>query len=341
MVAFVRGRWRAMPIEFVSDMQQCYNRTVDLLTGPEPGFLSRIGGSDTDAVVDYFAAIQDASPVHILEERVLSHAGIITQFNGYYDKDGSDEKMLRFCSDMLGLYRQCDTLTICQPDWLTTFFPESLHPTLHVPAGDKSQVYRDLLTSIADHQGRVSVWPYTFIERIVEGQWTLFRAFSETLCGRRILVVSPFGNSIGINFDKRRHFFKNYDYPEFELITLNVPITYAGLPDDHYPDHDWFATAAALQRQVQRLDFDIALLGCGSYAMPLGVFIEQTMRRKAVFVGGVLQLFFGIFGRRYMNQYFLDQINAEHFIRPIEADRYRAQVNVAENYPRDAFGAYF
>jgi hypothetical protein len=75
--------------------------------------------------------------------------------------------------------------------------------------------------------------------------------------------------------------------------------------------------------------------------MPLGVFIEQTMHRKAVFVGGVLQLFFGILGRRYDNPYFLDQINAEHFIRPVEVERYRDQVNVPEEYPRDAFGAYF
>jgi hypothetical protein len=75
--------------------------------------------------------------------------------------------------------------------------------------------------------------------------------------------------------------------------------------------------------------------------MPLGVFIEQTMRRKAVFVGGVLQLFFGLLGRRYMNPYFLDQINAEYFIRPLESDNYRVQVDVPEGYPRDAFGAYF
>ncbi len=330
-----------MPLDFVRDVQQCHRLAVDLLTGPEPGFLSRIGGSDTDAVIDYFAAIQAASPAHVVAERVLPHARIITQFNGYYDKDGSDEKVLRFCAEMLSLYRQCKRLTICQPDWLTTFFPESIHPVLRVPAGDKAGIYRDLLDSIATRQGNVSLLPYTFVERIVEGQWTLFRAFSEALTGRRVLVVSPFARSITENFRNRKKFFKNYEYPEFELLTLNVPITYAGLPDDHYPDRDWFATSAALQHRTRQTDFDIALLGCGSYAMPLGVFIEQTMRRKAVFVGGVLQLFFGLLGRRYMNPYFLGQINAEHFIRPMEADRYRAQVDVAEDYPRDAFGAYF
>jgi hypothetical protein len=330
-----------MPLVFVSDMQECYRMAVDLLTGPGPVFLSRIGGSDTDAVIDYFAAVLAASPANIVAERVLPHKGIITQFNGYYDKDKSDEKLLRFCAELLDLYRQCNRLSICQPDWLTTFFPESLHPTLHVSAGDKGLIYRDLLNSIADRQGNVSLWPYTFIERIVEGQWTLFRAFAEALSGLRVLVVSPFACSITTNFRQRKNFFKKYDYPEFELLTLNVPITYSGLPDNHYPDHDWFATSAALQQKIRQTEFDVALLGCGSYAMPLGVFIEQTMRRKSVFVGGVLQLFFGLLGRRYLNPYFLDQINAEYFIRPLEAANYRSQVNVAEGYPRDAFGAYF
>ena len=42
-----------------------------------------------------------------------------------------------------------------------------------------------------------------------------------------------------------------------------------------------------------------------------------------------------------MNPYFLDQFNSESFIRPVEADRYREQAKVAEDYPRDAFGVYF
>ncbi len=330
-----------MPLDFVMDSQQCHRLAVNLLTGPDPVFLARIGGSDTDAVVAYFAAVQAGKSAQLVAEYVLPHARILKQFNGYYDKAGSDENVLRFCAEMLDLYRRCGRLTICQPDWLTTFFPDSLHPTWHVSAGDKAQIYRRLLDSIAARQGTVTLWPYTFIERIVEGRWTLFRAFAEALSGRRVLVISPFARSIVGNFDRRKRFFKHYDYPDFELLTLNVPITYADLPADHYPDQDWFATATALQQQIQKMDFDVALMGCGSYAMALGVFIEQTMRRKAVFVGGVLQLFFGLMGRRYMNPYFLDQINAEAFIRPVEADRYREQVNVAEEYPRDAFGAYF
>jgi len=35
---------------------------------------------------------------------------------------------------------------------------------------------------------------------------------------------------------------------------------------------------------------------------------------KVTYIGGLLQLYFGIMGRRYRNQFFTDLINAEYFI---------------------------
>ena len=77
---------------------------------------------------------------------------------------------------------------------------------------------------------------------------------------------------------------------------VNTPITYAGLPAEFYPGVDWFSTVKQLQKEISRIDFDIALLSCGSYAMPLGVHVARQLERKAIYVGGVLQLYFGIMG---------------------------------------------
>jgi hypothetical protein len=74
--------------------------------------------------------------------------------------------------------------------------------------------------------------------------------------------------------------------------------------------------------------------------MPLGVHIERNLRRKAVYVGGVLQLFFGIAGRRY-GKFFLDQINSENFIFPLERERFLKVISIHEKTPKEAFGAYF
>jgi len=144
-----------------------------------------------------------------------------------------------------------------------------------------------------------------------------------------------------LNFKNRHQFFGNYSYPDFSLLTYNTPITYEGLPEEFYPDADWFETLARMKREISDLDFDIALLSCGSYAMPLGIFIRDVLLKKAIYVGGCLQLFFGVMGRRYENPFFLDQINATAFIHPVERDRFLAHCTIGPETAREAFGAYF
>jgi hypothetical protein len=157
-----------------------------------------------------------------------------------------------------------------------------------------------------------------------------------------VLVVSPFAESISQNFANRHSFFKhNYIYPEFTLKLINSPITYSGLPEHMYPHDNWQTTVLYLQGEIAATDFDIALLSCGSYAMPLGIYIAEVLQRKAIYVGGVLQLYFGIIGRRYENPWFVGQINRECFIPPIERERYMKFVKVHDHTAREAFGAYF
>ena len=61
--------------------------------------------------------------------------------------------------------------------------------------------------------------------------------------------------------------------------------------------------------------FDVALIGCGAYGLPLGAAIKQ-MGKPAVHLGGALQLLFGIRGRRWeaMPQY-LSLMN-DAWVRP-------------------------
>ena len=161
------------------------------------------------------------------------------------------------------------------------------------------------------------------------------------LQGKKVLVVSPFSKSIESNFTNRRDFFKDYHYPAFELRLQTTPITYAGLPDEFYPDQDWLATTERLKNEISQINFDIALLGCGSYAMPLGIHIRDTLKKQAIYVGGVLQLYFGVMGRRYQDVFFTDQINLEKFIFPLEGQELLKHVTINEKTAREAFGAYF
>ena len=242
---------------------------------------------------------------------------------------------------MLSCYRSLSHASLVGGKWQTRYFKGNLDPRFHVTLGSKGGVYDRLLEMIAADKKVFSLYPFAFIEKTTRHKWSMFNAFRAILPARRVLVVSPFSKSIEKNFTRRKHFFRDYDYPEFHLLTYNTPITYKGLPDDYYPHHDWFQTVHAIKSDVEKIDFDIALLACGSYAMPLGTHIAGVMKRKAMYVGGILQFYFGIMGRRYQNEFYTDQINAEYFITAEEASKYTRHITVPEDARKDGFGAYF
>jgi hypothetical protein len=54
-----------------------------------------------------------------------------------------------------------------------------------------------------------------------------------------------------------------------------------------------------MKNDIKKIDFDIALIGCGAYGMPLAAFIKKELNKQAIHMGGCLQLLFGIKGKRW------------------------------------------
>jgi hypothetical protein len=332
-------------VELVKDFRDCFVAVKDLIERPTPTFIARIGGSDADAVAEYFTLARTSGPAEALNY-TLQKFGIVKLFNGYYDRSGDPAKddpakVERFCQVMIECYLESSDVFIGGSSWLTEFFPEHINPVFQVDTSEVKHLLHALVAAIGARQQPARFYPYPFVENLLNGPHTLFRVFAETLSGRRVLAATPFAESIKFNFHRRRHFFPGYVYPEFNLVTYDTPITYHGLPAEFYPDMDWFATLERMKAEISLLKFDIALLSCGSYAMPLGLYISNVMQRKAIYVGGCLQLYFGITGRRYDDPFFIDQINPGEFILPVERDRFLPHVKVGPQTAKDAFGAYF
>jgi glycerol-3-phosphate dehydrogenase len=50
------------------------------------------------------------------------------------------------------------------------------------------------------------------------------------------------------------------------------------------------------------IDFDVAIIGCGAYGMPLASKLKNA-GKQAIHLGGATQLLFGIKGNRWENGY--------------------------------------
>jgi len=325
---------------FVSDYKVIADDVTRRLAGAEPYFLSRIGGSDTAAVVDYLR-VRGAGATEV-QSHLDRHLPVVSRYNGFYDLEHPRESYLAYVECLLDAYLKTSVCTLCNYQLLSIYFRNTLHQQFYAEEFENKASYITLISNIQVHLSDATFYPYQFIERMVFGNDTLFRAFSEALTGRKVLVVSPFSESIRANFVNRHHFFRhNYKYPDFDLELVNTPITYAGLPTAMYPHNNWFSTLETLKSEISERVFDIALLSCGSYAIPLGQHVKTELSKQAIYVGGVLQLFFGIMGRRYENPFFTDQINAEKFIYPLEREKYLKNVTIPDGMAREAFGAYF
>ncbi len=327
-------------ITAVSDFAQCHRAVRDVIERSSPAFLGRIGGSDTDVVIAFADMLRQKGRA-AAEAEILPRFGLVKRFNGYYDKQNDDRKIAVFCELMTSLYQECSALLVCGSALLTEFLPSTIHQQFHVDNAEVRESQHYYVDQIGAAVGNLTLYPYSYVERILHGQYTIFNLFAEVLRGKKVAVVTPFAQSIEANWDRRGEFFPNYKYPEFEMVTYNTPITYSGLPEDYYPDIDWFATVERMKSEIGQMDFDLALLSCGSYAMPLGSHIARTMGKKAIYMGGVLQLFFGVMGRRYDNPFFINQINLDAFIYPLERERFLKHMSVGPQTAREAFGAYF
>jgi hypothetical protein len=66
-----------------------------------------------------------------------------------------------------------------------------------------------------------------------------------------------------------------------------------------------------MYEKTKEVDFDIAIVGCGAYGFPLASRLKED-GKIAIALGGLVQLLFGIKGRRWDNS---DLYN-EHWVRP-------------------------
>ena len=121
--------------------------------------------------------------------------------------------------------------------------------------------------------------------------------WTECLRGKKVLVIHPFENTIKAQYEKHNLLFKNPELlPDMELITLRAVQTSGSATDDRF--ETWFDALDYMCRECEKIDFDVALIGCGAYGFPLAAHIKR-MGKQAVHLGGVLQILFGIKGRRW------------------------------------------
>jgi len=143
--------------------------------------------------------------------------------------------------------------------------------------------------------------------------------WSEYLENKNVLVISPFTDTIRKQYEKRHLIWKDQRIlPTFKsLLTIKHP---------HSPGIDkpseftsWLDMVRYFKSLMDTIDYDILLIGAGASSLPL-VAHARLKGKKAIHLGGPLQLLFGIKGGRWsggdIGKYFYN----EHWTSPSEEE---------------------
>lgn len=177
---------------------------------------------------------------------------------------------------------------------------------MYLSAFDKCEVYGDWEPHGAYYQcirqshewmsttylRKAPVWSYNFdvFHFIFSNPWT------RALKGKRILLITPFIESIKDKLDKRELIYGIDLFPECTFTFLKPPQTHAGNESREFDVEleDFFTKLEEVKN-----DFDIALVSAGGYGNPI-ISKIYDLGKSAIYGGGTLQMFFGVLGQRWL-----------------------------------------
>jgi hypothetical protein len=269
------------------------NLIYNQLISKEPTMIARFGSTEILCLTNYLG-VKKRSEFKNYKSFIKSQTPpwwwepatikLIQQWAGFFP--GTLDKIEQFCELMLKDIKEVDILG----SWLKEedFFQKEL--------GNAKRIV------LEDLEPFFSTNPWT-----------------RALEGKKVLVVHPFSETIEQQYRKRELLFENNLLPSFELKTIKAVQSIAGAPTEF---NDWFEALESMKTKIDNTDYDICIIGAGAYGFPLAAHVKRS-GKKAIHLGGVTQLLFGIKGKRWEQFVVWPYTNLynEHWVRPGENER--------------------
>ncbi len=135
--------------------------------------------------------------------------------------------------------------------------------------------------------------------------------WSSALKGRRVLVVSPFADTIQRQIARMKSVWPNLDWFEgIQFVTTRFPYLI-----DEGCEEAWWEVYERIGNTISEGNYDVALFGCGGLGLPFAMLAKKA-GRVGIHLGGHLQLLFGIYGQRHLHHEWHRKHINEAWVRP-------------------------
>jgi hypothetical protein len=149
----------------------------------------------------------------------------------------------------------------------------------------------------------------------------IYNPWTQCLKGKKILIISSFADLIQKNMATSHKIYGNDLFPKCTFCFLKPPQT-NGTNNSSEFNIELEEFCKKIKRVSDDENFDIALVSCGGYGNLVCNYI-YSIGKSSIYVGGVLQMYFGILGKRWKleRQDILKLYLNEHWLSPKNEDK--------------------
>jgi hypothetical protein len=301
----IHGEHNLPPLQRLTDINLISKEITNLLSCNKPCMIARFGAFELDTIINYlcikegkkslFKYITGETNEWWWNENLLQ---CMHTNAGFFPP--SHKEIEKFCQLMLEDTKELDMLG----SWRKSeYYLEKYLPTNLI------KVDRD------------NINPF-----FADKPWT------HCLKDKKVLVVHPFSHSIESQYRRKDKIFTNGLLPDFELKVIPAVQSIKGSQTRFLT---WFEALDFMKSQIDCIEYDVCLLGCGAYGFPLAAHIKRK-GKQAIHIGGALQLYFGIKGKRWEGNGYKSNLNNysslfnQYWIRP-SVEETPSTANLVEN----------
>ena len=150
--------------------------------------------------------------------------------------------------------------------------------------------------------------------------------FDKIFKNKKVLIITSHEKTTKQQIANMPHIFKTNKifHETTEFYVYKPPQQNGGNHDDNPWTYHFEKMKEDLKTiKEQTFDFDIALVSCGGFGMLISDYIFSDLKTSAIYIGGSLQLFFGIMGSRWKNSpKIIEHVN-NYWTYPLDEDKPR------------------
>lgn len=183
---------------------------------------------------------------------------------------------------------------------------------------EQAKNFYNFLDKIAPNQKRIcaqALEPFYFMKEDIYKMDEYFK-------NKKVLIISSHKKTIESQLSIHSELFdKSIFHETTEFYIYKPPQQNGGNHDNNSWIYHYEIIKKELSKICDEFDFDIALVSCGGFGMITSNFIYKELNKNVMYIGGGLQLYFGIKGNRWLHHPIISKMMNDKWCSVNEEDK--------------------